>query len=297
MAKLIDNTDFIELPLFVKGKVRNVYDLGDKLLMVATDRISAFDVVFPNLIPNKGKVLNSISEFWFEYTSDIIGNHMITTDASQYPEGLSRLREELQGRSMLVRKIEMVEAECIVRGYLEGSGLKEYNQTGSISGIKLPKGLKQCDRLPEPIFTPSTKAKDGGHDENVSFEVLADRIGTELASKLRDTSLALYNKASKHAESKGIILADTKFEFGIYNGELIVADELFTPDSSRFWEMSEYQPGRPQKSFDKQFVREYLESVNWDKNPPAPMLPEEVVKKTEAKYIEAYERLTGKKLV
>lgn len=297
MAKLIDNTDFIELPLFVKGKVRNVYDLGDKLLMVATDRISAFDVVFPNLIPNKGKVLNSISEFWFEYTSDIIGNHMITTDASQYPEGLSRFREELQGRSMLVRKIEMVEAECIVRGYLEGSGLKEYNQTGSISGIKLPKGLKQCDRLPEPIFTPSTKAKDGGHDENVSFEVLADRIGTELASKLRDTSLALYNKASKHAESKGIILADTKFEFGIYNGELIVADELFTPDSSRFWEMSEYQPGRPQKSFDKQFVREYLESVNWDKNPPAPMLPEEVVKKTEAKYIEAYERLTGKKLV
>lgn len=293
---LINNTDFIDMPLFIKGKVRNVYDLGDKLLIVVTDRISAFDVVFPNLIPNKGNVLNSISEFWFNYTSDIIGNHMITTDVSQYPSGLSKYREELQGRSMLVRKVRMAEAECIVRGYLEGSGLKEYNTTGSICGIKLPKGLKQCQKLPEPVFTPSTKASEG-HDINVSFEALADRTGLELATKLRDKSLALYTKASLHAESKGIILADTKFEFGIYNGELILADEAFTPDSSRFWDMSDFEPGRPQKSFDKQFVREYLESVTWDKKPPAPELPEYVIRNTEAKYVEAFERITGRKLV
>ncbi|NTV89514.1 MAG: phosphoribosylaminoimidazolesuccinocarboxamide synthase [Clostridiales bacterium] len=296
MAKLINDTDFIKLPLFVKGKVRNVYDLGDKLLIVVTDRISAFDVVFPNLIPNKGNVLNSISEFWFDYTSDIIGNHMITTDVSKYPAGLSEFREELQGRSMLVKKIQMVEAECIVRGYLEGSGLKEYNQTGTVSGIKLPEGLKQCQKLPEPLFTPSTKAQLGDHDENVSYEVLASRIGEELAAKLRDVSIALYKKACLHAESKGIILADTKFEFGMIDGELVLADEAFTPDSSRFWEMSEYEPGKAQKSFDKQFVREYLETLDWDKTPPAPSLPEEVIKKTEAKYVEAYERITGKKL-
>lgn len=295
MAKLINDTDFINLPLYVKGKVRNVYDLGDKLLIVVTDRISAFDVVFPNLIPNKGRVLNSISEFWFNYTRDIIGNHMITTDVGKYPSGLAQFREELDGRSMLVRKVQMVEAECIVRGYLEGSGLKEYRETGSICGIKLPEGLRQCEKLPEPIFTPTTKAKEG-HDESVTFEELANRIGSELANRLRDVSIALYNKASKHAESKGLILADTKFEFGMLDGELVVADEMFTPDSSRFWDMAEYEPGRPQKSFDKQFVREYLEAVKWDKQPPAPVLPEDVVRKTEAKYIEAYERITGKKL-
>lgn len=296
MTMLINNTDFIDLPLFIKGKVRNVYDLGDQLLIVVTDRISAFDVVFPNLIPNKGKVLNSISEFWFDYTKDIIGNHVVTTDVSQYPAGLSRFKEELQGRSMLVRRVQMVEAECIVRGYLEGSGLKEYQATGSVCGIKLPAGLKQCDKLPEPIFTPSTKAKEG-HDINVTFEGLADHIGREMAEKLRDASIALYNKASKHAESKGILLADTKFEFGILDGKLVVADEVFTPDSSRFWEAKDYEPGKPQKSFDKQFVREYLESIQWDKKPPAPELPEYVVKNTEAKYIEAYERITGKKLI
>jgi len=295
LAKLINDTDFINLPLYVKGKVRNVYDLGDKLLIVVTDRISAFDVVFPNLIPNKGRVLNSISEFWFNYTRDIIGNHMITTDVSKYPSGLAQFREELDGRSMLVRKVQMVEAECIVRGYLEGSGLKEYRETGSICGIKLPEGLRQCEKLPEPIFTPTTKAKEG-HDESVTFEELANRIGSELANRLRDVSIALYNKASKHAESKGLILADTKFEFGMLDGELVVADEMFTPDSSRFWDMAEYEPGRPQKSFDKQFVREYLEAVKWDKQPPAPVLPEDVVRKTEAKYIEAYERITGKKM-
>jgi phosphoribosylaminoimidazole-succinocarboxamide synthase len=292
---LINDTDFIKKPLFIKGKVRNVYDLGDKLLIVVTDRISAFDVVFPDLIPNKGRVLNSISEYWFNYTSNIIGNHMITTDVSQYPDSLSEYKEELQGRSMLVHKVEMAQAECIVRGYLEGSGLKEYNETGSICGIKLPEGLKQCDKLPEPIFTPSTKASEG-HDENVSFEVLCDKIGLEMARQLRDVSIALYNAASSHAESKGIILADTKFEFGILNGKLVLADEAFTPDSSRFWEKADYEPGRPQKSFDKQFVREYLEQIKWNKQPPAPKLPQQVIKNTEAKYIEAYERITGKRL-
>lgn len=292
---LINDTDFIKLPLHIKGKVRNVYDLGDKLLIVVTDRISAFDVVFPDLIPNKGRVLNSISEFWFDYTKDIVDNHVITTDVSQYPEELSQFKEELSGRSMLVKKIKMVEAECIVRGYLEGSGLKDYKETGSICGIKLPEGLRQGDKLPEPIFTPSTKASEG-HDQNVSFEELCNVIGTELANQLKEISIALYNKASKYAESKGIILADTKFEFGISDGKLIVADEMFTPDSSRFWDMKEYEPGRPQKSFDKQFLREYLESIKWDKNPPAPKLPEDVIRNTELKYIEAYERITGKKL-
>jgi len=292
---LINNTDFIDKPLYVKGKVRNVYDLGDKLLIVVTDRISAFDVVFPNLIPNKGRVLNSISEFWFNYTSNIIGNHMITTDVSLYPDGLSKFKEELEGRSMLVHKVKMVEAECIVRGYLEGSGLKEYNATGSICGIKLPAGLKQCDKLPEPIFTPSTKASEG-HDENVTFDVLADKIGLDMATQLRDISIALYRAAARRAESRGIILADTKFEFGLLDGKLVLADEAFTPDSSRFWDMADYEPGRPQKSFDKQFLREYLESIKWNKQPPAPELPEHVIRNTEAKYIEAYERITGKKL-
>ena len=292
---LLNDTSFIDLPLFVKGKVRNVYDLGDQLLIVVTDRISAFDVIFPNLIPNKGRVLNSISEFWFNYTSDIIGNHVITTDVSKYPAGLSKYTEELQGRSMLVKKVQMAEAECIVRGYLEGSGLKEYQKTGSICGIKLPAGLRQGDKLPEPIFTPSSKEQEG-HDINVSFEVLTEKIGVELAEKLRDTSIALYKKASTHAESKGLILADTKFEFGMLDGKLVIADEMFTPDSSRFWAMDEYEPGRPQKSFDKQYLREYLESIKWDKKPPAPELPKDVIEKTEQKYVEAYELITGKKL-
>lgn len=292
---LINNTDFIDLPLFIKGKVRNVYDLGDNLLIVVTDRISAFDVVFPNLIPNKGKVLNSIAEFWFEYMKDVIGNHIITTDVSKYPAGLSKFKEELQGRSMLVKKIQMVEAECIVRGYLEGSGLKEYQKTGSICGIKLPEGMKQAQKLPEPIFTPSTKASEG-HDENVSFEVLSDKIGSELALKLKEVSIALYNKASAYAESKDLILADTKFEFGVIDGELVIADEIFTPDSSRFWDAKDYEVGRPQKSFDKQYLREFLEASGWDKKPPAPVLPDDVVNKTAEKYVEAYERITGKKL-
>ncbi len=291
---LLNNTDFIKLPLFVKGKVRNVYDLGDQLLIVVTDRISAFDVVFDELIPNKGTVLNSISAFWFDFTKDVIGNHVITTDVDKYPKELSAFKEELQGRSMLVKKVQMLPAECIVRGYLEGSGLKEYQKTGTVCGIKLPAGLKQADKLPEPIFTPSTKESEG-HDINVSFEVLCEKIGLEMAQKLKDASLKLYEKASKHAESKGLILADTKFEFGMLDGELVVGDEMFTPDSSRFWAMDEYQPGRAQKSFDKQYLREYLESIIWDKQPPAPELPKEVIRKTEEKYVEAYERITGKK--
>lgn len=295
MTKLLNDTSFIDMPLFIQGKVRNVYDLGDQLLIVVTDRISAFDVVFPNLIPNKGKVLNGIAEFWFDFTRDVVGNHVITTDVDQYPQGLSRYKEELQGRSMLVRKVEMVPAECIVRGYLEGSALKEYQKSGTICGIALPQGLRQGDRLPEPIFTPSTKAAEG-HDENVSFAELAAAVGQRTAEMLRDTSLALYKKASAYAQEKGLILADTKFEFGMLDGRLVVADEMFTPDSSRFWAMDEYKPGGPQKSFDKQYLRDYLESIGWDKQPPAPELPEEVITKTEMKYIEAYERITGKKM-
>ena len=294
---LIKDTNFIDLPVFIKGKVRDVYKVGeDKLLMIATDRISAFDVVFDDLIPDKGRVLNGISEFWFDFCKDIIGNHLITTDVSEYPMGLSKFKEELQGRSMLVKKVEMIEVECIVRGYLEGSGLKDYKATGEISGIKLPEGLKQADKLPEPIFTPSTKAKEG-HDMNVSFEYIKEQIGENLASAIKEKSISLYKKAEEYALSKGIILADTKFEFGILDGQLVIADEMFTPDSSRFWELSDYEPGRPQKSFDKQYLREYLESLDWDKTPPAPRLPKEVIEKTRAKYIEAYERLTGKKFI
>ncbi len=292
---LIKDTNFIDLPVFIKGKVRDVYEVGnDKLLMIVTDRISAFDVVFDDLIPDKGCVLNGISEFWFDFCKDIIGNHLITTDVSEYPLGLSKFKEELKGRSMLVKRVKMVEAECIVRGYLEGSGLKDYKATGEISGIKLPEGLKQADKLPEPIFTPSTKASEG-HDINVSYEYVKEQIGEELASALKEKTISLYKKAEEYALGRGIILADTKFEFGMLDGKLVIADEMFTPDSSRFWELSDYKPGRAQKSFDKQYLREYLESLDWDKTPPAPKLPVEVIEKTRAKYIEAYERITGKK--
>jgi len=291
---LLKDTGFINLPVFAKGKVRDVYSVGgDMLLMIATDRISAFDVVFDELIPDKGKILNLISEFWFQHTRDIIGNHIITTDVSEYPMGLDKFAEELQGRSMLVHKVKMEEAECIVRGYLEGSGLKEYRANGTICGIRLPEGLRQADKLPEPIITPSPKAKEG-HDMNVSFEELTGLIGEERAGALKETSLRLYESASRYAIGKGIIIADTKFEFGYLNGELVVADEMFTPDSSRFWPLDDYEPGRAQKSFDKQYVREYLEGIGWDKKPPAPHLPQEVIEKTRAKYIEAYERLTGR---
>ena len=292
---LIKDTDFIDLPVFCKGKVRNVYDLGDSLLMIVTDRISAFDVVFDELIPDKGKVLSSISAFWFDFTRDVIGNHVITTDVSQYPMGLDKYKEELSGRSMLVKKVDMLPAECIVRGYLEGSALKEYKKSGTVGGIKMPEGMVQGDKLPEPLFTPSTK-EESGHDINITFEQLKDIIGEEDATALRDASLALYKKVSEFALTKGLILADTKFEFGKIDGKLVVADEMFTPDSSRFWDLEDYQPGRAQKSFDKQYLREWLETLDWDKTYPAPTLPEEIIEKTAEKYRECYSRLTGKEI-
>jgi len=286
------DTGYIPLPLFIRGKVRNVYDLGDSLLMVVTDRISAFDVVFDELIPDKGKVLNSISAFWFDFTKDIIPNHVISTDPAEYPMGLSAYADQLKGRSMWVKKVEMLPAECIVRGYLEGSALKEYKASGTVSGVKMPEGLLQGDKLPAPMFTPSTKAEEG-HDINITYEQLVDLIGEKDAKQLSDATLALYEKASAYALSKGLILADTKFEFGKINGELVIADEMFTPDSSRFWDLSEYQPGRAQKSFDKQYLREWLETLDWDKTYPAPRLPDDVIAKTAAKYREAYRLLTS----
>jgi phosphoribosylaminoimidazole-succinocarboxamide synthase len=294
MSKAFNNSDFIKLPLLIKGKVRNVYDLGENLLMLSTDRISAFDVVFDDLIPDKGRVLTGISEFWFDYTKDIVPNHVVSTEVNDFPEQLHSFSQEISGRTMLTKKLKMIEAECVVRGYLEGSGLKEYKREGSICGIKLPAGLKQADKLEEPIFTPSTKAHTG-HDENVSFDFLEQKIGKDLARRIRDISINLYIKASKHTESKGIILADTKFEFGMIDGELILADEIFTPDSSRFWNKYDYEPGRAQKSFDKQYLRDYLEGIDWNKQPPAPALPADVIENTRSKYIEAYEKISGQK--
>ncbi len=292
---LIKDTDFIDKPVLAKGKVRNIYDLGDSLLLVVTDRISAFDVIFDELIPDKGRVLSSISAFWFDFTKDIIPNHVITTDVSKYPMGFDKYKEELEGRSMLVKKAQMLPAECIVRGYLEGSALKEYKKSGTVGGIKMPEGMVQGDKLPEPLFTPSTKA-DEGHDINITYEQLVDLIGEADASALRDASIALYTKVSDFALSKGLILADTKFEFGKIDGVLTVCDEMFTPDSSRFWDASEYEPGHAQKSFDKQFLREWLETLDWDKTYPAPHLPQEIIDKTAEKYRECYSRVTGKEI-
>lgn len=289
------NTDYIDLPLLIRGKVRDVYDLGDTMLMIVTDRISAFDVVFDDLIPDKGKVLNSISAFWFEMTRGILPNHVISTDPREYPLGLSKHYEELKGRSMWVKKVKMLPAECIVRGYLEGSALKEYRKSGTVSGIRMPEGLGQCDKLPEPIFSPSTKAEEG-HDINISMKELEDLIGEEDARLLKKSSLALYQAGADYALTRGLILADTKFEFGKIDGQLVIADEMLTPDSSRFWEASEYVPGRAQKSFDKQYLREWLETLDWDKTYPAPKLPSEVIEKTAEKYREAYKRITGKEL-
>ena len=292
---LIKDTSFIDKPVLAQGKVRSIYDTGDSLLMIVTDRISAFDVIFDELVPDKGRVLSSISAFWFDFTKDIIPNHVITTDVSKYPEGFAQYKEELEGRSMLVKKAEMLPAECIVRGYLEGSALKEYKKSGTVGGIKMPEGLLQGDKLPEPLFTPSTK-EESGHDINITFEQLVDLIGEEDAKALRDASLALYTKVSEFALTKGLILADTKFEFGKIDGVLTVCDEMFTPDSSRFWDLADYQPGRAQKSFDKQFLREWLETLDWDKTYPAPTLPQEIIDKTAEKYRECYTRITGKEI-
>lgn len=289
------STDFKELKLFRRGKVRDVYDLDGRLLIVSTDRISCFDVVLPTPIPFKGIVLNQISRFWFDFTKGIIDSHMIASDIKEYPGSLKKYAESLQGRSMLARKTRPLAIECIVRGYLSGSGWKEYQETQSICGINLPKGLKECDRLPGPIFTPSTKA-EAGHDINISEEEARKITGGALFDEVKSKALAIYQKASAYALGRGIIIADTKFEFGVINEKVILIDEVLTPDSSRFWPKDAYAPGRPQASFDKQFVRDYLEGLDWDKTPPAPGLPEEIVNKTTEKYLEAYERLTGCKL-
>jgi len=276
-----------------RGKVRDIYDLGDTLLIVATDRISAFDVVLPNAVPEKGRVLTQISKFWFAQTEKIVKNHLISTDVKDFPVSCRPHAVLLEGRSMLVRKSQPLPVECIVRGYLTGSGLKEYRSTGSVSGIKLPAGLTEASRLPEPIFTPSTKEEVGEHDVNIDFDTVVKLVGKDTAVKIKASTLAVYRKACEIAEPKGIIIADTKLEFGIYNGEVILIDEVLTPDSSRFWPMSGYTVGVAQKSFDKQFVRDYLLSLSWDQKPPAPVLPDDVVKKTSEKYLEVLGLLAG----
>ncbi|MEO0091644.1 MAG: phosphoribosylaminoimidazolesuccinocarboxamide synthase [candidate division WOR-3 bacterium] len=293
MIPTVINTNFSELKLYKKGKVRDVYDLSDKLLIIATDRISAFDVVLNDGIPNKGIVLNELSCFWFNFTKDIIKNHLITNDVSSYPTELNKYAEILRSRSMLVKKTKPLPVECIVRGYISGSAWKEYLKDGSVSGTRLPKGLKESEKLPEPIFTPSTKAETG-HDENISEQQMIDIVGKETTNIIKEACLKIYQKASQYAESRGIIIADTKMEFGLFDDKIILIDELLTPDSSRFWDMAEYQPGRSQNSFDKQYIRDYLESINWDKNPPAPRLPAEVIAKTAEKYQIAYKKILGK---
>jgi len=277
----------------LRGKVRDIYDLGEALLIIATDRISAFDVVLPNAVPEKGRVLTQISKYWFAQTETIVPNHLITTDVAQFPAECRRYMSILDGRSMLVKKSRPLPIECIVRGYLTGSGLKEYMATGSISGIKLPDGLREASRLPEPIFTPSTKAATGEHDENIDFKTVVSLVGQDVAEKVKNYALAIYNKACEIAERKGIIIADTKLEFGIHNGQVILIDEVLTPDSSRFWPKSSYQVGITQKSFDKQFVRDYLLSLSWNQKPPAPVLPDEVIMKTSAKYLEVLKMLAS----
>ena len=277
------------------GKVREIFDLGDRLLFVASDRISAFDVIMPNGIPRKGEVLTQISYFWFAQTESFQPNHLISRPGEPLPANLQPFAKQLDRRSMIVKKCEPLAIECVVRGYLAGSGWKEYKERQSVCGIKLPPGLKESSELPEPVFTPATKAEEG-HDENISFEQAARIVGADIAEKVRAASLKIYNFARDYARHRGIIIADTKFEFGMLDGKLILIDEVLTPDSSRFWPADQYQPGKSQPSFDKQFVRDYLETLDWDKSPPGPMLPEDVVAKTQAKYLDAYQRLTGKPL-
>ena len=283
---LLEKTNFIDLPEPVRGKVRDIFDLQDRLIIVTTDRISAYDFILPSGIPGKGKVLNRISEFWFGKTGGIIDNHLISTDVDDFPHEFHRYADELEGRSMLVKKTKPLEIECIVRGYLSGSGWNEYRDTGAVCETTLPKGLLESSKLDAPVFTPSTKAVDGDHDENISFERACEIIGVELANKVREASINIYSMARDYAIDKGIIIADTKFEFGIEENteKLILIDEVLTPDSSRFWPSDDYEPGRGQKSFDKQFVRDYLNSINWDRTPPVPGLPADIVQKTKAKY-------------
>jgi len=285
-----------DLKLHASGKVRDVYLLGsDQLLFIASDRISAFDYVLASGIPHKGQVLTQISLFWFDFLKDIVPSHLVTADVAHYPAELQKYADQLRGRSMIVARADMFPVECVVRGYISGSAWKEYKATGSVCGINLPKGLRESDQLPEPIFTPATKATTG-HDENISFDAMAQILGGEVSEQLRDLTLSIYKKASEYSRQRGIILADTKFEFGRTPKGITLADEVLTPDSSRFWPADKYQPGAAQESFDKQYVRDYLEQIRWNKQPPAPALPPEVVRKTSEKYLDAYQQLTGRKL-
>ena len=295
-ANVILETNFKKLKFLKKGKVRDIYDVGEYYLIISTDRLSAFDVIMLQGIPNKGKVLNKISEFWFNLTKDIIPNHLITTNINDFPPECKEYKDELEGRSMLVKKAEVIPIESIIRGYISGSGWNDYKKTGSISGIKLPKGLRESEKLPEPIFTPSTKAEIGLHDENISLEEAVKIAGKETILKIKDIALRIYKTVSDFALQKGIIIADTKMEFGLYKNNLIIVDELLTPDSSRFWPVEGYKEGVAPQSYDKQFVRDYLLSIKFNKQPPPPVLPEEIINKTSEKYIEIYTRLTGKKL-
>jgi phosphoribosylaminoimidazole-succinocarboxamide synthase len=285
----------LDLPIFRRGKVRETYDLGDRLLMVATDRISAFDSILPNGIPGKGVVLTQLSQFWFDRTADLVSNHLITTDIPDLPEITAEQRARLEGRTMVVRKAERIDIECVARGYIVGSAWSEYKRQGTVCGKPLPAGLRESDKLPEPIFTPAAKS-DTGHDENISFERMAELVGDDLTSSLRDLTLNIYQAAEAYARTRGLIIADTKFEFGLIDGQIVIIDELLTPDSSRFWDAGLYQPGVSQPSFDKQSVRDWLTASGWNHEPPAPELPEEVVAETAAKYREAYERITGRPL-
>lgn len=295
LNRVLLQTDFPDLTLHARGKVRDLYSLDGQLLFVATDRISAFDYVLGTGIPEKGRVLTELSLFWFEFLQDVVSNHLVTATVDEYPAPLRSYADQLRGRSMLVTKAQMVDIECVVRGYISGSAWKEYQQTATVCGIKLPRGLRESDKLPDPIFTPATKALTG-HDENISFAEMCKRTGPELAEQLRDLSLTIYTKAADYAAGRGIIIADTKFEFGHTLQGLVLADEVLTPDSSRFWPADKYQPGRAQESFDKQFVRDYLEAIRWNKQPPAPSLPDEVAQKTSEKYVQAYRILAGREL-
>lgn len=296
MANVVLQTDIKGVPCR-RGKVRDIYDLGDSLLIVASDRISAFDVIMKSGIPCKGQVLTQISKFWFDFLTGVVENHLISDAVKSFPAPFCNYPQQLAGRSMLVKKTKVLPIECIVRGYITGSGWKEYQQNGTVCGIKLPKGLKQCDKLPEPIFTPSTKAEIGTHDENIDFDACIKLVGRKTAEYIRNKSIEIFTKAGRYAASKGILLADTKFEWGLIDGRIILIDEVLTPDSSRFWPADKYQPGRDQESFDKQFVRNYLEEIRFNKSGPGVVLPDDIISKTSAKYIEAYERLTGKTFI
>jgi len=294
--KIINTTNFENLKFVKRGKVRDIYELKDYYLIVSTDRLSAFDVIMNEGIPLKGIILNKISKFWFDLTSDIIENHIVSVNVDEYPEECKEYKDDLHDRSMLVKKAELIPIECIVRGYITGSGLIDYKQTGGICGIKLPPGLVESEKLPEPVFTPSTKAEIGHHDENITEENVVEIIGKDAFDTIKSTAIKIYSKAYEYALSKGIIIADTKMEFGYYNGKIILIDELLTPDSSRFWPLNKYQKGKVQNSFDKQYVRDYLISINFNKRPPAPNLPPEVIENTSRKYQEALQILTGEKL-